>query len=142
MRKASWIVLALVGAFVLLGAVGSLAVAYSDRPDPLLPDGTTIDDVAGRQSAAATALRARRGTAAAYAAAFAVLYLGVVLGPYRRGDRGSWWALLAASAALAVASGLRLPALGTQAGAGVAVSVFVATLVGLLLDVRRLRSAA
>jgi hypothetical protein len=141
MKKASWILLTVAGVLTLLGSLASAQLAYSGRPDPLLPNGTTIDDVAGPQTDVATALRARRGTAAAFAAAYSVLYLGVVLGPYRRGDRASWWALLAASLVLAVLSALRLPTLHTQAGVQTGIIPFAVTLVGLLLDVRRLKTA-
>jgi len=142
MRKASWIVLTLVGALTLLASLASAWTAYSKAPDPLPPSGLTIEDAAHGRAEVETALRARRGTAAAFAAAYAVLYLGVVLGPYRRGDVGSWWALLAAALVLAAISALRIPTLGTQAGVGAAATHGVVTLVGLLLDVRRLRAQA
>lgn len=142
MRKASWIVLTLVGVLTLLASLASARLAYSKAPDPLTPSGLTITDAAAGRAEVETALRARRGTAAAFAAAYAALYLGVVLGPYRRGDTGSWWALLAGALVLAAVSALRIPTLGTTAGVGAAVVHGVMTLVGLLLDVRRLRAPA
>lgn len=142
MRKASWIVLTVVGALTLLASLASARLAYSKAPDPLTLSGLTTGDVAQGRAEVETALRARRGTAAAFASAYAVLYLGVVLGPYRRGDKGSWWALLAGALALAAVSALRIPTLGTQAGVGAAVVHGVMTLIGLLVDVRRLRGAA
>jgi hypothetical protein len=101
----------------------------------------TLEDVAAGRSEVATAIRARRGTAAAFAAAYAVLFLAVVLGPYRRGDAWSSWALLAAALTLGILVMARVPALGTRAGAGTGLSQLVVVIVALLLDVRRLRAA-
>jgi hypothetical protein len=97
-----------------------------------------VSDVAAWNAEIGTAVRARRGTAASFAAAYSALFLAVVLGPYRRGDRGSWWALLVAAAVLAVLTLPRIPALGTNAGVGTGVAHFVVVAVALLLDVRRL----
>lgn len=52
-----------------------------------------MSKVAGGDSGVATALLGIRGTSAAYGAAFGVLFLAVVLGPYRRGDAWAWKAL-------------------------------------------------
>jgi hypothetical protein len=90
----------------------------------------------------ATAIRARRGTAAAFAAAYGVLFLAVVLGPYRRGDAWSWWALLASSVTLAILTAIRVPALGTRAGAGTGLVQLAVVVVALLLDVSRVRAPA
>ena len=142
MKKASWILLALVGALVLMGSVGSLYVAFSGAPDPLGPDGATIQDVAAGRAEILAALQARRATAASFAAAYAVLFLAIVLGPYRRGDAWAWWALLAGALALAVLCLLRIPTLGTRLGAFTGVLPLIGAVVGLVLDVRRLRPPA
>jgi hypothetical protein len=71
-----------------------------------------------------------------------VLFLFVVLGPYRRGDVWSWWALLASSAALGLVIMLRVPVLGTRLGAGTGLVQLIVVLVALLLDVQRLRGPA
>jgi hypothetical protein len=141
MRTASWILLTLVGALFLLGALGSTFVAYTGREDPLMPGGPTVDAVENVHPGLANALRGRRATAAAFAAAYAVLFLSVVLVPYRRGDVWSWWAILGSSVALGLITMLRVPALGTRLGAGTGLIQLVAVLVALLLDVRRLRAA-
>jgi hypothetical protein len=141
MRKASWIVLAIAGALTLLGSLASLQVAYSNAGDQFGPGGPTVQELAAGRPEVATALRARRGTAAAFASAYAVLFLGVVLGAYRRGDVSSWWTLLAGAAAYLALTALRIPALHTNLGVGTAAIHFAITLVGLLLDVRRLRTA-
>lgn len=141
MKTASWVLLAIVGVLTLLGGLASTSVAYGSARDELRP-GVTLEDVAGGRAEVVTALRARRGTAAAFAVTYAVLFLFVVLGPYRRGDTWAWWALLTAALVLAVFTGARIPLLGTQAGAATGAIHFVVVLVGLLLDVGRLKRAA
>lgn len=141
MKTASWVILTVVGALMLLGSFASLFTAYrSGAPDALTPSITLDDATAGRPEVA-TAMRARRGTAAAFAAAYAVLFLSVVLGPYRRGDTWSWWSLLAAALTLGILIMARVPALGTRAGSGTGLVQLVVVVAALLLDVRRLRAA-
>lgn len=141
MRTVSWVLLALVGLATLGLSFVSASVAYrvsvQERIGP-----ATLDEVAAGRTEVATALRARRGTAAAYAAAYATLFLFIVLGPYRRGDRWSWWALLAGSLVLAAIALSRVPLLGTRLGAGAAAVPVGIVIVALLLDVGRLRSSA
>ena len=142
MRTASWVVLAVVGALFLLGGLVSTYIAYGGADDPLLPGGPTVSAVDAVHPGLATALRGRRATAAAFALAYGVLWLYVVLVPYRRGEVSSWWALLAASLALGIVIMLRVPVLGTRLGAATGLLQLVVVVVGLLLDVRRLRAAA
>lgn len=139
MKTASWVLLAIVGALVLLGSFASLFIAYnSAAPDPITPT-ISLEDLTAGQPEAATALRARRGTAASFAAAYGVLFLAIVLGPYRRGDRWSWWTLLAGALTLGILTAARVPLLGTRAGAGTGLVSLAVVVVALLLDVRRLR---
>ena len=144
MKTASWVLLAVVGALMLLGSFASLYTAYSagGATRDALGTGATVQDVEAWRPDVATAIRARRGTAAAFAAAYAVLFLSVVLGPYRRGDAWSWWTLLAAALTLGILAAARVPALGTHAGAGTGLVQLAVVIVALLLDVRRLRAAA
>jgi hypothetical protein len=141
MKTASWVLLAVAGVLMLLGSFASLYIAYTRGATDRLGPSITLDDVAAGRPEVATAIRARRGTAAAFAAAYAVLFLAVVLGPYRRGDAWSWWALLAAALTLGIFIMARVPALGTRAGAGTGLIQLVVVIVALLLDVRRLRAA-
>jgi hypothetical protein len=141
MRTASWVVLAIVGALFLFGGLASTYVAHSGAGDPLLPGGPTVSELDAVHPGLATALRGRRATAAAFAVAYAVLWLYVVLVPYRRGEVWCWWALLAASLALGLVIMMRVPVLGTRQGAGAGLIQLVVVVVGLLLDVRRLRAA-
>ncbi len=141
MKTASWVMLAIVGALMLLGSFASLYTAYSgSAPDALTPS-ITLDDAAAGRPEVATAIRGRRGTAAAFAAAYAVLFLAIVLGPYRRGDTWSWWTLLAGALTLGVLIMARVPALGTRAGSGTGLVQLVVVVVALLLDGRRVRTA-
>jgi hypothetical protein len=87
------------------------------------------------------ALRGARGTAAAFGAAFAALWLVVVYGPYRRGEAWAWWALLGATLVHTVVTALRVPLVGTRAGVGTAVTLLVLVVIGLALDLSRVTKA-
>jgi hypothetical protein len=139
MRKVSWILLMVVGAFTLLAALASAGQAYSDRSYGIGP--ASIREVAAGRPEVETALRGMRGTAAAYAAGFGTLILAMALGPYRRGDVATWWAMLAGTLVMALVTVARVPLLGMRAGSGAALTVLALVLLALLLDVGRLRKA-
>src|SRR5262245_10455369 len=120
MKKASWIILTLVGALTMLGSLVSLAVAYSSVQDQIGP--ATLDELSVGKPEVAIALRARRATAAAYGAGFATLFLAITLGPYRRGDVWAWWTLLAGTLVVSGLIILRVPLLGIELGATAAVT--------------------
>lgn len=120
MKKASWIILTLIGALTMVGSLVSLAVAYSSIPDQIGP--ATLDELSVGRPEVAVALRARRATAAAYGAGFATLFLAIALGPYRRGEVWAWWALLAGTLVVSGLILLRVPLLGIQLGAAAAVT--------------------
>jgi hypothetical protein len=142
MRKASWILLTLMAALMLGLSLVSATVAYrSQVRDEFGVGGPTVADVAAWNPEVATAIRARRGTASAYSAAFATLLLFVVLGPYRRGETWAWWAILGSLLVFAAVTLVRLPALGTRLGASTAVTILAVGVVALLLDARRLKKA-
>jgi hypothetical protein len=140
LRTASWVLLGLLGAFTLLVTLVSAYLAYvGDYPI----GGTPVAAVASGRPEILIALRGIRGTSAAYAAGFAVLFLATVLGPYRRGEKGAWWALLAAALVVFAIGVARVPLLGIPFGAGGSGPPFTqacVTLFALLLDVGRLRS--
>jgi len=138
-RKASWILLAVVGALFLAGGVVSAVTAYRGSYNI---GATSLDAVAAGRPAVETALRGIRGTAAAYAAAYAVLFLGVVAGPYRRGDVSSWWAILASTAVLFVVTAARQPLLGTALGIGTPAVALGVVVLALVLDGGRLKATA
>jgi hypothetical protein len=139
MKKASWIVLAVAGiAFILISLISAIH-AYN-RADDYGIGGVRLSRVAADREAVATALRGIRGTSAAFAAAYGVLYLAIVLTPYRRGDVWAWWALFAGSMTVPAIALLRIPFLDTTLGVSAAATQFTLTVLGLLLDVRRLKT--
>ncbi len=139
LRTASWVVLALVGILVLLGALGSASLAYRGE-FPI--GGVSITEIASGREPVLLGLRGARGTAAAWAAGWAALFLAVVLGPYRRGDVGAWWGILISAAVLAVVAGARVLLIGFRPGSGEPLVLLAVVVLGLLLDVRRLAKAA
>jgi hypothetical protein len=138
LRTVSWAVLAVFGVLVLLVSMISANLAYrGDFP----VGGVSIAEIASGRDAVLEGLRGARGTAAAWGAAWAVLFLAVVLGPYRRGDVATWWGLLASVLVLGAVVGARVLFLESQAGIGAALIVLVVVLVALLLDVKRVVGA-
>ena len=73
MKTASWIILVVVGALMLLGSPFSLGLAYGSALDQIGP--ASLAELSVGRPDVATAVRARRATAAAYAAGFATLFL-------------------------------------------------------------------
>jgi hypothetical protein len=141
MKKASWILLTVLGVAITLLSLVSAANAYRTRVDYGIGP-SRVSKVAGGEAGVATALRGIRATSAAYAAAYGVLLLAIVLGPYRRGDVWAWKALLVAGLTQFVLVLLRIPILDTQLGVAPAVTQVVLLVVGLLLDVGRLKGPA
>ncbi len=135
LRTVSWVLLALVGVLVMLGSLESANLAY--RGDFAI-GGVAIGEVAGAREPVLLGLRGARGTAAAWAAAWAVLFLAVVLGPYRRGDVATWWGILASAIVLCAVAGARVVLTGAQAGAEAPLVLLVIVLIALLIDVKRL----
>jgi hypothetical protein len=143
MRKASWIILLVLAVLMLGLSVVSASVAYrADARDEFGVGGPTIADVAAWNPEVAIAMRARRGTASAYSAAFATLLLFLVLVPYRRGERWAWWAVLGSLLVFCAVALARVPALGTRLGVPPALTILAVAVVALLLDARRLKAGA
>jgi hypothetical protein len=141
MKKASWILLTVLGVAITLLSLVSAVHAYRTRDDYRIGS-SRVSRIAGGDAGVATALRGIRGTSAAHGAAFGVLFLAIVLGPYRRGDAWAWMALLVAGLTQFVLVLLRIPILGTRLGVAPAVTQVVLLVVGLLLDVGRLKGPA
>jgi hypothetical protein len=140
LRMVSWIVLTLFGVLLLLGAVGSAATAMTRGPDQF---GTvTMDELTGGNNEVMGILYARRLTAAAYASGFSVLFLLIVLIPYRRGEVWAWWALLIGTCVTAGLYILRVPTIGVTIGAEIGYMMLGFVVVALLLDVARLRKSS
>jgi hypothetical protein len=79
MKTASWIIPVVVGVLTLLGSFASLGRAYGSAQDQIGP--ANLTELSAGRPEVATAVRARPGTAAAYAAGFATLFLAIALGP-------------------------------------------------------------
>jgi hypothetical protein len=139
LRTVSWVLLALVGAFTFFVALNSAHLAYRGM---YRVGGVGIDQIAQGRETVLLGLRGTRGTAAGWAAAWATLFLVVVLGPYRRGDKVSWWGILASTLVLAAVVALRVPLLGLQAGTGTVLVLLVVVILALLVDVKRLTAAS
>ena len=139
LRTVSWVLLAVIGVLVLLVSCLSTQLAYWGD---FQVGGETIQEIASGRDPVLLGLRGARGTAAAWAAAWAVLFLAVVLGPYRRGDVATWWGILASAIALGVIVALRVPVLGLQAGTGGALVLLLLIILALLVDVKRVVQAA
>lgn len=138
LRTVSWVLLAIIGVLVLLVSFGSAQLAYwGDFP----VGGEGIETIAAGNDAVLKGLRGSRGTAAAWGAAWSILFLSVVLGPYRRGDVGSWWGILASTIVLGVVVALRVPVLQWQAGTGTALVLLLVVILSLLVDVKRVVQA-
>ena len=137
MRKASWVVLCILGLLILVSSLLSAANAYW-RDWGIGP--TTLTKIEILAPGTEIALRGSRSTAAAFGVGFAVLFLTIVIGPYRRGEVWAWWALLGSMLSLAAVVLLRVPLLGTTLGTLPAVVPLVVVLVALLLDLGRLRA--
>ena len=88
MKTASWVLLAVAGALTMLGSLASVGIAYGTDRDQIGP--ASLSELAAGRPEVATAVRARRATAAAYGVGFATLFLLITLGPYRRGTCGRW----------------------------------------------------
>ena len=116
MKTASWVLLALAGALTLLGSLASLSNAHFGGAERYA--GVSIDALANGNADVITVLRARRATAAAYAAGFAAFLLVLTLGPYRRGDPWAWYAILVGTLTETLLTFGRIPFLGTRAGTG------------------------
>jgi hypothetical protein len=141
MRTTSWVLLTIVGALTLLVSLISANLAY--RGDYQIGSaGTPVEEVAAGRTTVLEGLRGIRGTSAAYAAAYAVLFLAIALGPYKRGDVWAWWALFAAILALALIVLARRAFLTSGIGIGAALIPTGLALLALLLDVRRLTARA
>jgi len=130
MHRLSMTLLGLMGGLTLIASLISAYAAYVPRRGD------------GPPSAEEAALRARRGTAAAYAASYSTLLLFVVLGPYKRAEPWSFWAIGTGSLVLVVLNVLRIPLLGTLSGTGPAAAQFGLVALGILLGLPRLRARA
>lgn len=133
---AGWVLLLLLAAALTLLSINSTYIPLAAQPDDVTPS-VTVEDIGVKTSPeVAAALRGRRVTAATWALAYGLLLWGVLLIPYRRGERWAWWAVLLSVVASQLLSLARIPMLDTQQGAGASVILIGVALVGLLLGAR------
>ena len=137
MRTTSWVILVIVGALMLLGSLASLGRAYISAEDQI--GSASLAELSAGKPELRAALRARRATAAAYAAGFATLFLAITLGPYRRGDVWAWRALLVGTVVVSVLILLRIPLLATWLGAPAALILLIMVGLGLAFGAGRLK---
>jgi hypothetical protein len=135
---ASWVLLMVLSAGILLASVGSLQVAYSGAQDNLTAEVTfdQLSSVGGEE--AIRAFRGRRVTAASWAVAYALLSMLVVVIPYRKGARWAWWALLISLGLSQFASLARAVLIGTSVGTGTSGIILAFLLLGLLAGTHRI----
>ena len=137
---ASWVILLVVSAAIVLFSAESFWIAYTGKPDSLTREYTLtqIGEQGGDQ--AVKAFRGRRATAATWALAFGLLAIAVTLVPYRRGERWAWWALLVSLGLSQFLSLLRAVMLGTTGGVGTPAVLLAFVLLGLLAGAPRMFS--
>jgi hypothetical protein len=137
---ASWVILLVVSAVIVLLSAQSLRIAYTGKPDSLTREYTLtqIGEQGGDQ--AVKAFRGRRATAATWALAFGLLAIAVTWVPYRRGERWAWGALLVSLGVSQFLSLLRAGMLGTTAGVGPPAILLAFVLLGLLAGAPRMFS--
>jgi hypothetical protein len=116
-RLVSVALLTLLGLAILFVSFASARQAYSGTDYSLGP--VKLSELSAGREGVSGALRGMRATAAAYAAAFAVLLLGIVLVPYRRGEAWAFWVLLAGVLTFAMLYMARALLLDTWRGVGV-----------------------
>jgi len=135
---ASWVILLVVSAAIVLFSAQSLWIAYTGGPDGLTRDYTLaqIQEQGGDQ--AVKAYRGRRATAATWALAYSLLAIAVIWIPYRRGEKWAWWALLISLGVSQFLSIVRAIALATTVGTGTPGILLAFVLLGLLAGVPRI----
>jgi phosphatidylglycerophosphate synthase len=134
----SWIILLVVSIAIVLISAQSLWVAYSSGADGLTPEYTLtqIQEHGGEQ--AVKAFRGRRVTAATWALAYGLLAVGVVLAPYRRGEKWAWWLLLISLGLSQLLSLGRAVTIATITGTGAPSILLAFLLLGLLAGTPRI----
>jgi len=136
---ASWILLLILTIALAFFSLASAWVAFSGQNDQLASS-TTLEHLRAVSEEAVTATRGRRVTAATWALAYAILSAWIVLGPYRRGERWAWWALLVSLGLSQIISLARIPLIGTSLGAVPSATLLAVLALGLLAGAPRIFS--
>jgi hypothetical protein len=142
------VTLLLVSISIAAVAMNSLGTAYFAENDTLVPgftlqhlreagDRIVVDEKPGGE-AVVDAFKGRRATAATWALAYAILSLAVIIWPYRRGERWTWWALVFSVVLAQILSLGRAVTLGTAMGLTTPGLLLAFSLLGLLLGAPRM----
>jgi hypothetical protein len=128
-----WVILLFLATTLTLLSINSTYIPLSAQPDGVTSS-VTIDNIGAKTSLeVATALRGRRVTAATWALAYGLLLWGVLIIPYKRGERWAWWAILLSVVVSQLLSLARIPLLDTRQGTAASAILIGMALVGLLL---------
>jgi hypothetical protein len=135
---ASWVILLILSAAIILLSAVSLWRAYTGQPDRLTSEYslTQIREQGGDE--AVKAFRGRRATAATFAMGYGILALAVTLFSYRRGERWAWWALLFSLGLSQLLSLARAPMLATTGGVQAPATLLAFLLLALLAGAPRM----
>jgi hypothetical protein len=134
---ASWAILLVVSAAIVLLSARSVWIAYTGGQDGLTSEYTLtqIGEHGGDQ--AVKAFRGRRATAATWALCYSLLAIAVIWIPYRRAEKWAWWAVLLSVGLSQFLSLGRAIMLGTTAGTGTPAIMLAFVLLGLLAGAPR-----
>jgi hypothetical protein len=146
MKTTSWVLLAFIAVVFLLYSLLQVSRAYGTYNERL--GGVRVSELGAGRPEVETAVRARRATAGACGAGFAMLFLLITVIPYRQGEVWAWWALLVGTLLVSVLIVLRIPLLRASTadsfGGGTAMGTLTLLLivgVGLGLGSGRFRRA-
>jgi hypothetical protein len=136
---ASWVILLVVFAAIILLSAQSLRVAYTGS-DGLTKEYTLTQIGEQGGDEAVKAFRGRRVTAATWALGYGLLAIAVIWVPYRRGERWAWWALFISVGLSQLLSLARAIPLGSTGGTGAAGIILALVLLGLMAGTPRMFS--
>ena len=134
---ASWTILLVVSAAILLISTQSLWITYTGGRDGLTKEYTLAQIGEHGGDEAVKAFRGRRATAATWAMGYALLAIAVTWIPYRRGEKWAWWALLASLGLSQFLSLGRAIMLATTGGTAPPAILLAFVLLGLLAGAPR-----
>jgi hypothetical protein len=133
----AWVLLVVLGALLVLVAIGSFAVAYRRTADVIA--GTELARLEAVDSRLPDALRGRRATSAALSFSTGVFLIWIALIPFRRRERWAWRAVASAMGGAGALSLARIPALDMRQGFGTSAIVFLWVALALIISWRDFR---
>jgi hypothetical protein len=133
----AWVIFLIMGLLMTLGGLGSMYVAYSGVNESLA--GVSLQTLSQVNPDLPNELRARRATAAFYAATCGMLVTWIALAPFRKRQKWAWYALLCSLGIGSALSLLRIPLLNHRPGAEPASAILVLLLIALGISYRDFR---